>query len=174
MPDARAVPLTPELRPTVLHLRSSGGLFGADRVVLDLCLALGAHGYRALLAPLTEPGTDARALRERAAALGVPVRPLVLGSRFDLGALGRLKRLVAIEGAVVLHTHDYKSSTLAALAGPAGDGARRHAPWAGGHRLEAPALRVARSPARPPLRPRDLCFASRFAPPRAVRASSRW
>jgi glycosyltransferase involved in cell wall biosynthesis len=116
LPANRPLPLTPERRPTVLHLRSSGGLFGADRVVLDLCLALGAEGFRPLLVPLTEPGADGHALRERAEALAVPVRPLKLGSRFDLAALGRLQRLAAIEGAALLHTHDYKSSTLAALA----------------------------------------------------------
>ena len=116
MPDRGAAPLTPERRPTVVHLRSSGGLFGADRMVLDLCLALGAHGYRAVLVPLVEPGTEGSALRARAEALGVPVRPLWLASRFDLSAVGRLRRLAAIEGAVILHTHDYKSATLAALA----------------------------------------------------------
>jgi glycosyltransferase involved in cell wall biosynthesis len=104
--------------PVVFHLRSSGGLFGADRVVLDLCLELPAAGYRALLVPLIEPGGVGAELRAAAEAAGVPVRPLILTRRFDLGAIHRLRRLAAIEGAEVLHGHDYKSNLLLALAAP--------------------------------------------------------
>jgi len=102
--------------PTVFHLRSSGGMFGADRVVLDLCFELPAAGYRALMVPLIEPGGVGAELRSAAEAAGVPVRPLVLTHRFDWRAVARLRRLAAVEGPAILHGHDYKTNFLIRLA----------------------------------------------------------
>lgn len=104
--------------PTVFHLRSSGGLFGADRVVLDLCHELAGAGYRAVLVPLIEPGEVGRDLRAAAESMGIPVRPLVLRHRFDGRAVAWLRRLAAIEGAEILHGHDYKTNFLIRLAAP--------------------------------------------------------
>jgi glycosyltransferase involved in cell wall biosynthesis len=106
--------------PAVLHLRSSGGLFGADRVVLDLCLELGKTGYRAVLVPLVEPGGAGEALRAAGEAAGIRVRPLALATRLDLGAIGALRRLARDERAAILHGHDYKSNTLIRMAGLGG------------------------------------------------------
>jgi glycosyltransferase involved in cell wall biosynthesis len=114
--DALA-PLEPETRPAVLHLRSSGGLFGADRVVLDLCQELPAHGYRALLAPILDPEGGGRELLAAGESLQIPVRPIQLRHRFDPRAIAQLKRWIAIEGAELVHAHDYKSSGIVALAG---------------------------------------------------------
>ena len=108
--------LVPPRLPTVLHVRSSSGLFGADRVVLDLCAELGRAGYRAVLVPLVEPDGTGAALRAAGQALSLPVRPLHLASRFDLRAAAMLRRLAAAEGALVLHGHDYKSNLLVHLA----------------------------------------------------------
>jgi glycosyltransferase involved in cell wall biosynthesis len=103
--------------PTVLHLRASGGLFGADRVVLDLCAGLAASGYRAILMPITETGGGAGAeLRAAGVERGIPVRPLPMASRVDWKAVARLRHLAAIEGASILHGHDYKANTLIRLA----------------------------------------------------------
>jgi len=109
-------PLVPPRLPTVFHIRSSSGLFGADRVVLDLCAELGAAGYRAVLVPLIEPDGTGAALRRAGEELGLPVRPLRLAGRFDLRAAAMLRRLAAAEGALVLHGHDYKSNALVHLA----------------------------------------------------------
>ncbi len=109
-------PPVPARLPTVFHIRSSSGLFGADRVVLDLCAELGAAGYRAVLVPLIEPDGTGSALRTAGRDLGLPVRPLHLAGRFDLRAAAMLRRLAAAEGAIVLHGHDYKSNVLVQLA----------------------------------------------------------
>jgi glycosyltransferase involved in cell wall biosynthesis len=101
----------------VLHLRSSGGLFGADRIVLDLCRELGGHGYRAVLAPLVEADGSGEELAARARDLGIKVAPLCMRWSYDPGAVWRLRRLVSSTGAVLVHAHDYKSDVLAALAG---------------------------------------------------------
>jgi glycosyltransferase involved in cell wall biosynthesis len=109
--------LGPSRLSTVFQLRSSAGLFGADRVVLDLCLELPAAGYRPVLVPIIEPGGVGEKLRSAAEAAGVLVRPLILSHRFDRQAVARLRRLAAIEGPQILHGHDYKSNLLIQLAG---------------------------------------------------------
>ncbi len=115
-PMAGGIPVPPR-RPTVLHLRASGGLFGADRVVLDLCIGLAAGGYRAVLVPLLEPDGTGSTLRAAAEDCGIPVRVLPLQGRLDLrGGVSLLRRLAAVEGAEILHGHDYKANTLIHLA----------------------------------------------------------
>ena len=113
-------PLAPETRPAVLHLRSSAGLFGADRVVLDLCAELPQLGYRALLVPLLDPDGGGRELARAGEERRLPVRAIELRHRLDPRALTQLERLAEIEGAALLHAHDYKSSALVALARGAG------------------------------------------------------
>ena len=100
---------------TVLHVRSSGGLFGADRVVLDLCLGLERHGVKAVLAPIVEPDGSGEALVERALEAGVTVRPMVLGHVWEREHWSALCRVATAAGAAIVHTHDYKSDLLAAL-----------------------------------------------------------
>jgi glycosyltransferase involved in cell wall biosynthesis len=114
--------LAPETRPTVLHLRASGGLFGADRVVLDLCTELPRLGYRALLVPLLDSDGGGQELRRAGEERGIPVRSIELRHRLDPSAVAKLERWAAIEGATILHAHDYKSSAIVALA--RGSGAR--------------------------------------------------
>lgn len=115
-PAAGGQAVPPRL-PTVFHVRASGGLFGADRVVLDLCAELQRTGYRAVLVPLVESDGTGAALSTAAAELRIPVRPLHQSGRFDLrSAAAALRRLAVAEGAVILHGHDYKANVLIHLA----------------------------------------------------------
>ncbi|MGD8397013.1 MAG: glycosyltransferase [Candidatus Eiseniibacteriota bacterium] len=101
----------------VLHVRSSGGIFGADRIVLGLCAELGKHGYDAVLVPLVERDGSGRELAAAGAAQGVGVEALEVGWAYDLlGPARRLARLAAARGARIIHAHDYRSDLLTALA----------------------------------------------------------
>ncbi len=105
--------------PLVLHVRSSGGLFGADRVVLDLCETLPSAGYRCLLVPLIEPDGSGTELMKEAEARGIPVSPLRLKKSMDFAALRGLCIMARETGATHLHGHDYKSDIALLLAGKA-------------------------------------------------------
>lgn len=109
--------------PAVLQVRASGGLFGADRVVLDLSAELPSIGYRPVLVPITESGGAGMELRKAGEAIGIAVRPLPMASRIDWRALARLRHLAVVEGASILHGHDYKANLLIRLARV--EGARR-------------------------------------------------
>lgn len=110
-------------KPTVLQVRASGGLFGADRVVLDLCAELESTGYRPVLVPITERGGAGAALTEAGEAIPITVRPLPMASRIDWRALAGLRDLATAEGASILHGHDYRANLLIRLAKV--EGARR-------------------------------------------------
>lgn len=103
--------------PLVLHVRSSGGLFGADRVVLDLCEMLPCLGYRSLLVPLIESDGSGVTLMKEAESRGIPVSPLRLKRSMDLIALRGLRRIARETGAAILHAHDYKSNLSLLLVG---------------------------------------------------------
>ncbi len=99
----------------VVHVRSSGGVFGADRVVLDLCLGLPGAGYEPILVPLCEEDGSGRRLAQEATGAGLAVEPLELSYPYDLGAARRLAAIARRRGALILHSHDYKSDFLSWL-----------------------------------------------------------
>ena len=101
----------------ILHVRSSAGLFGADRVVLDLCEMLPAQGYRCVLVPLIEADGSGVAFMQEAVARGVPVSPLHLRRPMDFKALYGLRKIADETGAALLHGHDYKSDIALFMAG---------------------------------------------------------
>jgi glycosyltransferase involved in cell wall biosynthesis len=105
------------MRPTrarILHLRSGCGLYGADRALLSLA--------EATLPPLTptvgcivRPG-GVNELAAEARRRGLDVFVLESAGRVDLRSVGRLITYVQREQIQVMHAHDYKSLSIAALA----------------------------------------------------------
>jgi glycosyltransferase involved in cell wall biosynthesis len=94
---------------SVLHLRSSAGLFGAERVILNLLERLPPQGVRASLAVIDNYVTGNRELIEAASASGFPVSTLPCRSRWDPRTLFSLLRLAREEQVDLIHSHDYKS-----------------------------------------------------------------
>lgn len=97
----------------VLHLRSSCGLYGADRALLDL-----AGATRLPLEPVI--GSIVRGeqdeLGEEAARRGLPHWRIQSDGKADLAAAAALGRRLAEEDIAVIHAHDYKSLALGLLA----------------------------------------------------------
>lgn len=101
----------------VLHLRGSGALLGAERVVLELARWSPNFGYEPLIvAPHPSRAAPPEYLTV-AAAEGVEASTLACDGRLDLRFLRRLRRLVRNKGVDIIHTHGYKEDVLAALAG---------------------------------------------------------
>lgn len=110
-----------ESRPFVLQVRSSAGLYGADRVVLALNRALDRGGARSRLLSINNYRMHEQALHDVASATGQDTVLLPCRGRVDAATIGAIAAQI---GATrdragtppVVHVHDYKSAFYAWLA----------------------------------------------------------
>ena len=101
---------------TVLHVRSSAGLYGAEYVVLGLIPALAQLGIDSTLLSIDNHLQSAQVLYDRAVTLGVPVSRLPCRGRFDFATVRALRATLERTPNALLHVHDYKSALVAWLA----------------------------------------------------------
>ncbi len=97
----------------VLHLISSSGFFGAERVVCELCRQSARVGIDSRIAVLTR---DERILQSFRQALGDAadrVTAVPCGGRLDLGAARRIRQTAADLRVDIVHSHGYKSDIYA-------------------------------------------------------------
>ncbi len=99
----------------VLHLRSSCGLYGADRVLLDLCGALSPRMHPVVGSIVTGGREDV--LGTEAVRRGLRATRIDSGGRADLASVSALSERIAALDIRLLHAHDYKSLCLGVLAG---------------------------------------------------------
>jgi glycosyltransferase involved in cell wall biosynthesis len=98
----------------VLHLRQ-GGLYGADRAVLELAAAQGAP-FAPLIGTIVRPGAR-DLLAEEAASRGLRAISFASSCRFDLACARAVARGARAEGVQLLHAHDFKALFVAVVAG---------------------------------------------------------
>jgi len=101
---------------TVLQLRSSAGMYGADGVVLALDQALRSEGVPGVLLCIRNYLLDRQPLHEAAAAAGCDAVLVPCRGRIDMRTVDALVAQIDARGAGVLHVHDYKSAFYAWLA----------------------------------------------------------
>ena len=102
--------------PTVLHVRSSAGLYGAEYVVLGLIPELARLGIASKLLSIDNHLQPTQVLYERARELSVAAQRLPCRSRFDFATVRALRDIIATTTNPLLHVHDYKSALVAWLA----------------------------------------------------------
>jgi glycosyltransferase involved in cell wall biosynthesis len=100
----------------VLHLISSNGLFGAERVVVELCKALKSEGCRPVIGVIRNDYNPHTELAEEALAGGIDHAVFPCRKRLDLGLVRRIGRYLRQEGVDVLHCHGYKANFYGLLA----------------------------------------------------------
>ncbi|MGA9525397.1 MAG: glycosyltransferase family 4 protein [Myxococcaceae bacterium] len=99
----------------VLHLRSSCGLYGADRALLDL-----SEAHRVSLHPVVGSivsGERDDPLGTEAMRRGLRTTRINSRGRVDLASVAALAARIRTLEIELLHAHDYKSMVLALLAG---------------------------------------------------------
>jgi L-malate glycosyltransferase len=101
---------------SVLQVRSSAGLYGADRMVLTLNRALGDAGTRSRLLSISNYRMDAQPLHDAAIAQGQDAALLPCAGRLDTRTAGALAGHIVAYPADLVHVHDYKSAFYAWLA----------------------------------------------------------
>jgi len=96
----------------VLHLIDSGGLYGAEKMLLALVAEQNAMGVEATICSVGLPGENEKAIEYEANKAGLPLKPWRMQSGLNLkGALG-IELWALQEGYTLLHSHGYKFNIL--------------------------------------------------------------
>lgn len=100
---------------SVLHLRSSGGLYGPERHLLELEPALRERGVASEVALLARPraGAPPHPFHVEAESRGERVHPVADPGRWPRAAAEGVSRLVAERRFDLLHAHDFKANAVA-------------------------------------------------------------
>jgi glycosyltransferase involved in cell wall biosynthesis len=96
----------------ILHLIDSGGVYGAERILLYLAREQQRLGDEPILGSISRPGSGQTPLEALAQAWGVPVVPIRIGSRPTPGVVRTLLNHSQALGIDLLHSHGYKANIL--------------------------------------------------------------
>lgn len=100
----------------VLHLRSSAGFFGAERVLTTLLRMLPEAGVHPVLVSIENYLNGNRDLLDQARDQGSLAFEIPCGSRWSFGTLKSLIAIAREQRVGCIHTHDYKSHLYGLLA----------------------------------------------------------
>lgn len=99
----------------VIQLRSSGGLLGAERVILELSRNLPKYGYQSTIVALWDEGDPYPELLTEAKRLGIACESIACKGKFDWSAVKALRELCNAQNAELLHCHGYKEDIFGSL-----------------------------------------------------------
>ncbi len=100
----------------VLHLISSGGLFGAEKVMLNLAEAINIDGCRSWVVGLRNTRNPHLEVIEEAKRRNIAWYIVKSQGRFDFGAVSSLLCFIKENNIGILHTHNYKANFIGLLA----------------------------------------------------------
>jgi glycosyltransferase involved in cell wall biosynthesis len=100
----------------ILHIISSGGMYGAESVILNLSKALEEEGHRSMAAVFWNTQNPNLEFREVADRAGIETHLLLCDGQFDSSVMGRIRDLACRTNADIVHTHNYKADIFASLA----------------------------------------------------------
>jgi glycosyltransferase involved in cell wall biosynthesis len=98
----------------VLHLVSSGGLFGAERVILNL--ASKGEGITSYVGALNNHHNPHLEIIEEAKRLGLNTVVFDSKGKFDLTTIKTIKKFIIENKIDIVHTHNYKSDLMGMFA----------------------------------------------------------
>jgi glycosyltransferase involved in cell wall biosynthesis len=94
----------------VLHLIDSGGFYGAEAVILNLCLGLEDSGFRQVIGCFIPDSKQHNELGLTAEKKGIRVRYISMKNKINLGGLKQLRDIIKEEKIMLIHSHGYKPS----------------------------------------------------------------
>jgi glycosyltransferase involved in cell wall biosynthesis len=100
----------------IVQLISSGGLYGAEVMVLHLMRALRNRGENVTLGVIVNRRNPHRELLRKAREAGIEAVEIPCRGRADLATVRRVRELVKATGAHIVHSHGYKSNLYALAA----------------------------------------------------------
>ena len=99
----------------VLHLIDSGGLYGAEKMLLALVSEQIKHGIEPMIFSVGEPGIGPKPLEVEASRSGLPVTPWRMKPGFNLMEALKIMRWATDHDYSLLHSHGYKFDILFGL-----------------------------------------------------------
>jgi glycosyltransferase involved in cell wall biosynthesis len=100
----------------VLHFISSGGFFGAENVLLNIAQNFNNDNYISCVAAIRDGRRPHLEVIDRARTLGLPVHVFESRGLIDWQTIKALKKFLLDHKIDILHTHNYKSDIIGALA----------------------------------------------------------
>jgi glycosyltransferase involved in cell wall biosynthesis len=100
----------------ILHMISSGGMYGAEAVILNVSRTLNKGPNRSMLGVFSNSSNPHLQLHEIATKEGIESYLIPCGGQFDRKAITRIREIVQQTGADVVHAHGYKADMYAFLA----------------------------------------------------------
>ena len=101
---------------TVMHIRDSNGIYGAERVILTLGKNINREGYNFMLLCMRRKDGRSEKLINRARECGMNVIPVDVNGRIDFNAIVEMRRILKNNEVSIIHSHDYKSDLYALIA----------------------------------------------------------
>ncbi len=96
----------------VLHLIDSGGVYGAESILLYLACEQQRRGHDPIIGSIGRPGAGPKEVETTAKLLRLPVVPIRIASRPTPGVIRALLQTVRDVAPHVLHSHGYKADIL--------------------------------------------------------------
>lgn len=101
----------------ILHLISSGGMYGAEAVILNLCSVLnGGYQHQSILGVFANTPQPNLSLHEAAMSAGFESHLIPCRGQFDRSVPVAIRELAHRTGADIVHSHGYKPDVYAWLA----------------------------------------------------------
>lgn len=101
----------------VLHLIDSGGLYGAERMLLTLVEAQQSQGLDPMILSAGEPGIESKGIEKEADRLGLPIIAWRMKPGLNRSETRRICEWADQWGADIIHSHGYKFNILLGLFG---------------------------------------------------------
>lgn len=114
--NAKPYTLNAKKQLKIMHLISSNGLFGAEKVMLALASNLNNNGTQSIVAGVRNRHNPHVEALDAAQKASIPTCIVESSGRFDFGAALRIRRCMQDNKIDIVHTHNYKSNILGVLA----------------------------------------------------------
>ena len=96
----------------VLHLIDSGGLYGAEKMLLALVKAQLSQGLEPMILSAGELTIPQKPLEIEATRLGLPVIPWRMKPGFNIGESRKILKWAVANDYDILHSHGFKFNVL--------------------------------------------------------------
>jgi glycosyltransferase involved in cell wall biosynthesis len=100
----------------ILHIISSGGMYGAEAVILNMSRTLNRGPHRSMLGVFSNTSNPNHQLHERAIKEGIESHLIFCKGQIDRTTATSIRELAARAGADIVHAHGYKADIYVYLA----------------------------------------------------------